>query len=747
MAIDKKTGKRKPIGKAAKELEKSKKKIPKYEVNYEEELKKQLFADENKTQESNNDIDFYEDVREFHHQKRDGEWDVPLDEKIWYFDPELSYEITGFRPINMTEGLDFDPTLFNEAARTYEKKGSYTEFPIGSKPYNDYWKEQMRRCVEGYTVGKYRITGDHYFFLNFYRMQTANLNNTKAVTGRNESFPSFLSKQYEFFHYVEMCEYLGMDVCMLKARGLGFSEILACLGVRPFTTTRKFRSVYTADSDAHLNPTLTKVWTQLNWLNTQTNGGMKHLRQKIDNMYRKRASMVNSQGDEFGPMSEIEGIVADNPGKVRGDRTERLIFEEAGSNKNLVTSWVQGDALVNLGGVKVGIKLAGGTGGDSGPALAGLAKMFRDPMSYGILPYKNFYTRDGRVQYTGFFIPAHEFSLRPEYLDNRGVTDSVRFKKFYEDKRAGMRGQDAITYAAENCFTPDEALLKQGDNIFDSELISNQLTFMATSNDWPKPKPMGLMWDRSGEKEYAAVNAFPVSNSKLLVLEEPQRLEDGSVYKNLYVAGIDAIDQGKDNSAMDTDVSEFCIVIKKRAFGMSPSQYVAIYKDRPRDIQVAYDMAFKLLIWYNARAVLEFTKIGFQEFLKNKKRGDLLMERPEFATSNRNKKRTTKRLIGIPATESVINHGLELIQIQLSEGWQDIYFEEMLYQLLNYSYEDKRKFDIIAALICTEIGDEELMDIKPVKANAVSNQWQDIGWYKNEKGYMQFGVIPNKKLI
>lgn len=73
MAIDKKTGKRKPIGKAAKELEKSKKKIPKYEVNYEEELKKQLFADENKTQESNNDIDFYEDVREFHHQKRDGE--------------------------------------------------------------------------------------------------------------------------------------------------------------------------------------------------------------------------------------------------------------------------------------------------------------------------------------------------------------------------------------------------------------------------------------------------------------------------------------------------------------------------------------------------------------------------------------------------------------------------------------------------------------------------------------------------
>jgi hypothetical protein len=44
----------------------------------------------------------------------------------------------------------------------------------------------------------------------------------------------------------------------------------------------------------------------------------------------------------------------------------------------------------------------------------------------------------------------------------------------------------------------------------------------------------------------------------------------------------------------------------------------------------------------------------------------------------------------------------------------------MLYQLLNYSYEDKRKFDIIAALICTEIGDEELMDIKPTRPGAIS---------------------------
>jgi hypothetical protein len=67
-----------------------------------------------------------------------------------------------------------------------------------------------------------------------------------------------------------------------------------------------------------------------------TNGGMKKSRMKVDNIRQKRASLVNKEGVEYGSMSEIEGIVADNPRKVRGNRTERLVFEEAGSYPNLV---------------------------------------------------------------------------------------------------------------------------------------------------------------------------------------------------------------------------------------------------------------------------------------------------------------------------------------------------------------------------------------------------------------------------
>ena len=38
--------------------------------------------------------------------------------------------------------------------------------------------------------------------------------------GRAETFPDFFSKQYEYFHYIELCEKLGYDVVALKARGV-----------------------------------------------------------------------------------------------------------------------------------------------------------------------------------------------------------------------------------------------------------------------------------------------------------------------------------------------------------------------------------------------------------------------------------------------------------------------------------------------------------------------------------------------
>lgn len=194
------------------------KQLPTFSEKYEEDLKKKLFENvEGEYDEIVHEV--YKN--EFVHKKRPGElWDVPITEKIEYFDPELSYELTGYRPITMEQGLDFDPAPFCVAAETYKKFGYYTKFPKGCKPYRDFWMTEMNRMKEGYTVGKYRITGDNYYYLNYYRMEVIPDEKMVSGTGRVYDFPSFLSKQYEWFHYVEMAEKLHLDACALKSRGV-----------------------------------------------------------------------------------------------------------------------------------------------------------------------------------------------------------------------------------------------------------------------------------------------------------------------------------------------------------------------------------------------------------------------------------------------------------------------------------------------------------------------------------------------
>lgn len=91
-----------------------------------------------------------------------------------------------------------------------------------------------------------------------------------------------------------------------------------------------------------------------------TKGGMKKSRMKVDNIRQKRASLLTKDGIEYGYLSQITGIVADNPRKVRGTRCERLIFEEAGSYNMLMKAYIQGNALVELGGKKIGTRILGG---------------------------------------------------------------------------------------------------------------------------------------------------------------------------------------------------------------------------------------------------------------------------------------------------------------------------------------------------------------------------------------------------
>jgi hypothetical protein len=104
----------------------------------------------------------------------------------------------------------------------------------------------------------YRITGDHYFFLNYYQLPESQVE--KTGQGRGKIYPAFLSKQYEYFHYIEICERTKHDVLAVKSRAVGFSEIAASLGVGLYSTRKNAHSVYTAFALPHLEDVLGKAW-------------------------------------------------------------------------------------------------------------------------------------------------------------------------------------------------------------------------------------------------------------------------------------------------------------------------------------------------------------------------------------------------------------------------------------------------------------------------------------------------------
>lgn len=113
--------------------------------------------------------------------------------------------MTGYRPITKTEGLDFNPEWFIEARNEFLATGHYTSYLVGSKGYRDFWHEEYRRCKSGYTVNGYTVTGEHYFFLNYYKLPIIS-GETKAGSGRSKGFPSFFVSQYQFFHYVDLAK-------------------------------------------------------------------------------------------------------------------------------------------------------------------------------------------------------------------------------------------------------------------------------------------------------------------------------------------------------------------------------------------------------------------------------------------------------------------------------------------------------------------------------------------------------------
>lgn len=652
-------------------------------------------------------------------------WDVTKDMKIECFDPTLSYELTGYRPIDETHGLDFDPSWFTEVRETFLRTGRYCSYLPRSKRWDVFWKEQYTRCKYGMTSHGYTITGDNYFFLNFYQLPVVDMDKASGE-GTNESFPVFFASQYMFFHYLQMCRVLHKNAALMKARSIGFSEINASLAARLYTTIKRSRTMITCFKDTYLNGTFSKLDHALTFINTNADGFFKP--RLTDKALEKKSGYqvkIDGQFTDFGWRSVVIGINGSKPSNIRGDRVDLLIYDEAGSWPDLTTAVVQGQELCEVQGVPRGIMLFGGTGGDFGPPLEGLKKIYYNPKAFKILPFRHKWTQDGTTIESGFFLPYFLQSLNPEYMDSRGVCNQTEYKKVLQEERNNLLAvpEDYLKKCAERCWNAEEAFTLEGQNKFNKMKIADQLAKIRLHKIGPRPQVGTIDYTyKSNKHSLENINGFRwlLDSGKVQILEHPvwsdlykeqiekQKKEaeeqgidfEAPIYtemNDLYVAGIDGIDIGAAQTSKETrDPSDFCIVIKRRAFGLNEPQYVAMYKDRPQNIREAYKIAMCMCRYYNCRINIEATRVGMITWARENKCLQYFMKRPR-ATLTDIKYGTTKQY-GTPATKTIIEQQTDLIADYVEDYGHNIWFEDMLEQLNGYNDENKTKFDIIAAL-------------------------------------------------
>jgi hypothetical protein len=137
---------------------------------------------------------------------------------------------------------------------------------------------------------------------------------------------------------------------------------------------------------------------------------------------------------------------------------------------------------------------------------------------------------------------------------------------------------------------------------------------------------------------------------------------------------------------------------------------------------------------------IEATRQSIIPWSRDKKYLGYFMKRPKATLSDA--MRNTNKQYGTPATASIIAHQTDLIADYVNDYCHNIWFEDMLDELIRYNDANKRKFDFVASLGMAELADEELSGVVPKEVSTKVDTWVDFGYYTDENGYTKYGRLP-----
>jgi len=203
--------------------------------------------------------------------------------------------------------------------------------PLDSAENLEWYAEQLHRCIYGFEYKGTRITGDHYWFLNFTPFLVATKDKKGNVTSNFDvAFPYFAWMQDYIFKLIEEAHLTGKGFMLMGGRGFGKTYMILSVLAKSYYLKPKSHNIVSASHSGHAGEAFSKMKEMLNAIDKAH--PTIALSRLVDTKFMVKSGYeITKDGKKFeeGPLSRINQVIyGDNPGVTRGSRPDVQLMEE-----------------------------------------------------------------------------------------------------------------------------------------------------------------------------------------------------------------------------------------------------------------------------------------------------------------------------------------------------------------------------------------------------------------------------------
>lgn len=403
--------------------------------------------------------------------------------------------------------------IFSRVADFYEKHGCYCLEPDDSPNAIKFWQREMDRRVKGVQaycklyikdipaylaaksdaerkalLHKVRITGDHYNYLNYGRIERApNEKERKQLDKEGrfkvntvEGFPRFWDGDYWNFKIDELIANNSCNLCKAKARRKGFSYKRGSQAANTINANKNVTVTLAADQMDYLTEkgaTSYMVKVNLDWYEDKTYWRRGYLSENFDKGIELGYKKSKEGQKAFGFRSKLLSVaIGKNESAAVGKKAIETDFEEAGKCPNLQKALDVMMSNSESGAMRIGTIRVYGTGGTKGANWEAFSNCFYNPGKNDMLPMENIWDANSRHTVCGFFFPQI-WDYEPFIEDGNSLL-FASWKDDYDKKRGAEKEKDAgeyNIYVGQRANSPNEAFTNTQENIFHSPELTNHI--------------------------------------------------------------------------------------------------------------------------------------------------------------------------------------------------------------------------------------------------------------------------------